>query len=821
MADVRTHFLICTGGGCIASGALERERGRPGRAQGPRPRRRGRGHRDRLPRTLRPGPGRPRVPGRRLLPEASSVDDVPEIVEEHLLKGRVVERLVSHAPGTDKTQAEMNDIPFFNRQVKIVLRNCGIIDPLKIDEYIARDGYQALAKVLTSMTPEAVVDEVLASGLRGRGGAGFPTGMKWRFAQQQDDETKYILCNADEGDPGAFMDRSVLEGDPHSLIEGMIIAAYAIGAHQGYVYVRAEYPLAVERLEHAIEQAREYGLLGKNIMGSGFDFDLEIRMGSGAFVCGEETALMTSIEGNRGEPRPRPPFPAVTGLWGKPSVLNNVETYANIAPIILKGAAWYASTGTEKSKGTKVFALAGNVQQHRPRRGADRHAARRAHLRHRRRHPGRQGVQGRADRRPVGRLHPQAAPQRPGRLRHAAGARRHHGLGRPDRHGRGHLHGRHRPVLPGVHPGRELRQVPALPRRHQAHAGDPRAHPRGEGEEGDIERLIDLGETIRETALCGLGQTAANPVLSTIRHFRHEYEAHIRDQYCEAGVCPSMFMARCSNACPASVNIPGFVSLVGEKRYDEALRLHRERNPLASICARVCFHPCESKCLRASLDGALAIRGVKRFMVEQETDVAAARDPGERRERGAQGRRRRRRPGRPLGRLLPGPPGLQAGRVRGRAKAGGMLVQAIPAYRLPRDELAREVSMIETMGVHVRVRQGARPRLHPAEPQGRGLRGRVRRRRRPAGHEDRHARRGRPRRLRRPVLPQAVQRARHRRRWARTWPSSAAATRPSTPPAPPCASAPRRSRSSTAARARRCPPGARRSTTPTTRASRS
>ncbi len=256
----------------------------------------------------------------------------------------------------------MDDIPFFNRQVKIVLRNSGLIDPLKIDEYIAREGYQALAKVLTEMTPEQVVEEVLASGLRGRGGAGFPTGMKWRFAQQQENDTKYILCNADEGDPGAFMDRSVLEGDPHSVIEGMVIGAYAIGAHKGYVYVRAEYPLAVERLEHALGQAREYGLLGDDIMGSGFDFDLEIRMGSGAFVCGEETALMTSIEGNRGEPRPRPPFPAVKGLWGKPSVLNNVETFANIAPIILKGAEWYAGTGTENSKGTKVFALGGNVQ---------------------------------------------------------------------------------------------------------------------------------------------------------------------------------------------------------------------------------------------------------------------------------------------------------------------------------------------------------------------------------------------------------------------------------------------------------------------------
>ncbi len=332
---------------------------------------------------------------------------------------------------------------------------------------------------------------------------------------------------------------------------------------------------------------------------------------------------------------------------------------------------------------------------------------------------------------------------------------------------------------------------------------------------------IALGETIRQTALCGLGQTAANPVLSTIRHFRHEYEAHIKDHYCEAGVCSSMFMARCSNACPASVNIPGFVSLVGEERYDEALKLHRERNPLASICARVCFHPCESKCMRASLDGALAIRHVKRFMVEQEKD-AQLPEIQENAENAA----------RKVAVVGSGPAGLSAAYFLARlgykpivfeaeSKAGGMLVQAIPAYRLPREELEREVRMIEAMGVDVRVRQGARPRLHPAEPQGRGLRGRVRRRRRPAGHEA-SACPARTGRACTTACPSSSEYNVHgTARWARTSPSSAAATRPSTPPAPPCASAPSRSRSSTAARARRCRRGARRSTPPTLRASRS
>jgi NADH-quinone oxidoreductase subunit F len=548
------------------------------------------------------------------------------------------------------------------------------------------------------MTPEQVIDEVLKSGLRGRGGAGFPAGRKWSFARASKEEPKYLICNADEGDPGAFMDRSVLEGDPHSLIEGMVIGAYAIGAHQGYVYVRAEYPLAVERLQYALGQAREYGLLGEDIMGSGFAFDLEIRMGSGAFVCGEETALMTSIEGHRGEPRPRPPFPAVSGLWGKPSVLNNVETFANIAPIILKGAEWYASTGTESSKGTKVFALGGNVQ-----------------------HTGLVEV-------PIG--------MQLGELVYEVGG----GIPNGKAYKAAQLGGPSGGCIPKEHLNvpvdyatlqelgaimgsggvivmdedtcmvdiarffLEFTQEESCGKCPPCRVGTKRMLEivericNGEGEEGDIERLIALGETISQTALCGLGQTAANPVLSTIRHFRHEYEAHIKDKYCEAGVCSTMFKARCSNACPASVNIPGFVSLVGEQRYGEALKLHRERNPLASICARVCFHPCEGKCMRSSLDGALAIRHVKRFMVEQEQEPQLP-EILENAENAA----------RKVAVIGSGPAGLSAAYFLARLgyrpvvfeaepKAGGMLVQAIPAYRLPRPELEREVRMIEAMG---------------------------------------------------------------------------------------------------------------------------
>ena len=288
-------------------------------------------------------------------------DDVKEIVEEHLLKGRIVKRLLYSETVQEENIKSLNETQFYAKQMRVALRNCGVINPDNIEEYIALDGYQALGKALTEMTREEVIQMVKDSGLRGRGGGGFPTGLKWQFTHDAAGEQKYVACNADEGDPGAFMDRSILEGDPHALIEAMAIAAYAVGADQGYVYIRAEYPIAVERLRTAIAQAKEYGLLGEDIFGTGFKFDLDIKLGAGAFVCGEETALLTSIEGKRGEPRPRPPFPAIKGLWGKPTLLNNVETYANIPQIILKGVDWFTSMGTEKSKGTKVFALGGKI----------------------------------------------------------------------------------------------------------------------------------------------------------------------------------------------------------------------------------------------------------------------------------------------------------------------------------------------------------------------------------------------------------------------------------------------------------------------------
>jgi len=700
MDNVRTHILVCAGAGCVASGSLEVSAALQEAIDG-------RDLADEV-KVIETGCLGPCAAGPVAVVYPDGIfyqnlqpDDAAEIVEEHLLKGRIVKRLVHKTPPSAEAVPELDDIGFFRRQQKIVLRNCGVIDPMRIEEYIARDGYQALAKALTEMKPEQVIDVVKRSGLRGRGGAGFPTGLKWGFCRKACGDTKYTLCNADEGDPGAFMDRSVLEGDPHSVVEAMAIAGYAIGSSQGYTYVRAEYPLAVERLSNALAQAREYGLLGSDIMGTGFDFDLEIRMGSGAFVCGEETALMTSIEGNRGEPRPRPPFPANEGLWGMPSLLNNVETYANIPAIILKGADWYASFGTDKSKGTKVFALAGAVNN--------------------------TGLVEVPIGTPLGEIIYDIGGGVPGGKRFKAAQ-----IGGPSG---GCIPSEHLNVPVDYESVTELGAIMGsggliivdedtcmvdLARFFLEFVQDEscgKCPPcrigtkrmleiltricEGKGQDGDIEKLVDLGTTIKDTALCGLGQTAPNPVLSTIRHFRDEYEAHIRDKRCPAGVCPELVRAPCQNACPAGVDVPGYVSLIGEKRYAEALRLHRERNPFASVCARVCFHTCEDKCRRATVDEPVSIRALKRFMAEQEVTVQLP----EIRESEKNAERK-------VAIVGAGPAGLSCAYFLARLgyrpkvfeaelRPGGMLVQTIPAYRLPREELAREVRMIERLGVEI------------------------------------------------------------------------------------------------------------------------
>lgn len=468
------------------------------------------------------------------------VEDVPEIVSEHLLKGRIVTRLLYQETVAEDQIKSLNETDFYKKQVRVALRNCGIINPERIDEYIAYDGYQALAKCLTEYTPEQVIQIVTDSGLRGRGGGGFPTGRKWALTAPNNAPQKYVVCNADEGDPGAFMDRSILEGDPHSVIEAMAIAGYAVGATKGYIYVRAEYPIAVKRLQIAIEQAREYGLLGKNLFNSGFDFDLEVRLGAGAFVCGEETALMTSIEGNRGEPRPRPPYPARKGLFGMPTVENNVETFANVPPIILNGPEWFSSMGTEKSKGTKVFALGGKIK-----------------------HTGLVEI-------PMGTTLREIIEEIGG------------GIPNGKRFKAAQTGGPSGGCIPA-----ELIDTPidydnlisigcmmgsgglivmdedtcmvdiakffleftvdeSCGKCTPCRVGTKRLHEKlekitsGNGTMQDLDELEQLCYYIKENSLCGLGQTAPNPVLSTLRFFKDEYIAHVRDKKCPAHVCKSL-----------------------------------------------------------------------------------------------------------------------------------------------------------------------------------------------------------------------------------------------------------------------------------------
>ncbi len=488
--------------------------------------------------------------------------DVEEIIETHILGGKPVERLLHKEEGSNEHIKRLEDTEFMKKQHRLALHNCGVINPESIDEYIARDGYQALAKVLTQMTPQEVIDVVLASGLRGRGGAGFPTGRKWAFAKASAGDIKYVCCNADEGDPGAFMDRSVLEGDPHVVVEAMAIAAYAIGSKQGYIYIRAEYPIAVQRLQKAIDSAREHGMLGKNIFGTDFDFDLEIRLGAGAFVCGEETALMTSIEGKRGEPRPRPPFPAVKGLFGKPTILNNVETYANVPKIILNGAEWFASMGTEKSKGTKVFALGGKIVN-----------------------TGLVEVPMGTTLREI--VYDIGGGIPNGKKFKAAQTGGPSGGCIPAEHldvpidydnliaigsmmGSGGLivMDEDNCMVDIAKFFLEFTVDESCGKCTPCRIGNKRLLEmltkvtEGKATMEDLDKMEQLCYYIKQNSLCGLGQTAPNPVLSTLRYFRDEYEAHVKDKVCPAHVCKKLVRyaidkdkcigcGACARQCPA------------------------------------------------------------------------------------------------------------------------------------------------------------------------------------------------------------------------------------------------------------------------------
>jgi len=631
-------------------------------------------------------------------------EDVPELVEETLVNGRVVERLTYEEPIARAELPFYEELPFYSKQKRITLRNCGMIDPENIKEYIARDGYAALAKVITAMDPEDVIYEVKSSGLRGRGGAGFLTGMKWEFTARARGDVKYVVCNADEGDPGAFMDRSVIEGDPHSLLEGMTICGYAIGAQEGYVYCRAEYPLAIKRLKLAIVQAEEYGLLGDNILGSDFCFHLRIKEGAGAFVCGEETALLASIEGRRGEPRPRPPFPAVRGLWGKPTNLNNVKSYANVPQIILNGADWFASIGTPRSSGTAIFALTGKVNN--------------------------TGLVEVPMGIPLGEIIFDIGGGIPNGKKFKAVQ-----TGGP---------------LGGCIPAEHLNVKVDFDSLKEAGAvmgsggmivvdedtcmvefakffltfataescgkcvpcrmGGKRMLEvltritEGKGKLEDLDTLHEIAEGMQAGSLCALGQLTPGPVLSALRYFEDEFRAHIVDKRCAAGVCQALVRARCTNACPAEVDVPSYVALLAQGRYAEALEIHRLRNPFPLICGRVCPAFCEGKCRRGDVDESVAIRAVKRFMADHELERPWTPP--------IYGDTKRER----VAVVGSGPAGLTAAlrlaqqgyRVTVFEKlsvVGGMMAVGIPDYRLPRDILNQEINNIRRAGVEIQCNQ--------------------------------------------------------------------------------------------------------------------
>jgi NADH-quinone oxidoreductase subunit F len=628
--------------------------------------------------------------------------DAAEIVNLTIKGNQLLDRLAYRDLQTAEPIFHRDRIPFYRRQVKRVLANCGRIDPSRIQDYIASGGYQAIAKALTTLTPEQVIEAVTASRLRGRGGAGFSTGLKWRFARQAQGSPKYLICNADEGDPGAFMDRAVLEGDPHAVLEGMLVGAYAMGAEYGYIYVREEYPIAVEHLTLAIEQMKELGLLGENILGTGFHFELSLKMGAGAFVCGEETALMASIEGQRGMPRARPPFPAEAGLDGKPTNINNVETWANVPLIIKNGVDWYSRLGTEKSKGTKIFSLAGKVNN-----------------------TGLVEVpigvtikevvfdigggipKGRKFKAvqmggPSGGCVPAQYLNLPidyDTLQRIGSIMGSGGMVVMDENNcmveisrfflaftQSESCGKCAPCRLGT---TQLLEI--LTRITQ-----------GRGRIEDLDTIKELGESIMKCSLCGLGQTAPKPVLSTLQYFLKEFEEHILDHRCAGATCDSMVISACQHACPAGVDVPNYVAAIAAGKYEQAVEIIMERNPFPAVCGRICVHPCEFKCRRGELDEPVAIRSLKRYATDWHLKHA--------------GRRKEAFPvtmERKVAVVGAGPAGLTCAyflaemgyRVtvfEAQPVGGGMLGLTVPEFRLPRQVIRAEIDYIESCGVEIR-----------------------------------------------------------------------------------------------------------------------
>ena len=630
--------------------------------------------------------------------------DVKEIVSQTLVKGKLIERLLYKEPLSNKPIPHTADVPFYKEQVKIVLRRCGKIDPTRIDDYLINEGYRGFERIFKEkFSSQRVIDEIKASGLRGRGGAGFPTGLKWQFTKDSSGTPKFIICNADEGDPGAFMDRAILEGDPHSVIEGMLIAGYAIGAREGYVYVRAEYPIAVEHLKIALSQAKEYGIIGENILGTGFSFNIRIKQGAGAFVCGEETALIASVEGRRGMPRPRPPFPAQSGLWGKPTCINNVETLANIPYIMLKGAKEFAKVGTRDSKGTKIFALAGKVKN-----------------------TGLVEVPIGTSLRKV--VFDIGGGPPAGRKFKAVQIGGPSGGCVPERYldlpidydslkKIGAIMGSGGMVVMDdntcmVDIARfflEFVQDESCGKCVPCRVGTKRMLEilvritRGEGRPEDIQLLEELARVVKSASLCGLGQTAPNPVLSTLAYFKDEYRAHVEDKFCPACSCENLFVSPCQNVCPVGIDIPGYIELISQEKFSEALEVIKKRNPFPAICGRVCHHPCELKCRRGEIDEPVAINALKRFVSDYAREKIKPRvhlsTPSKKEK---------------IAIIGSGPAGLTCAHYLARwgysvtifealPATGGMLRVGIPDYRLPKSILEEEIfSSVESLGVSIK-----------------------------------------------------------------------------------------------------------------------
>jgi NADH-quinone oxidoreductase subunit F len=633
-----------------------------------------------------------------------SANDAPEIVRSHLRNGKIVERLLYRDPETGQNIPRYSDINFYKKQQRVILRNCGHINPEKIDHYIKSGGFRALRKALMEMRPDMVIDEVKKAGLRGRGGAGFPTWRKWEFCRRAEGNQKYVICNADEGDPGAFMDRSILEADPYAVIEGLTIAGYAIGATEGYIYVRAEYPLAVSRIRYALAEAMKRGYLGDNIFNSGFDFNVQVKEGAGAFVCGEETALIGSIESRRGMPRPRPPFPAQSGLDGKPTIINNVKSLASVPLIISNGADWYAGIGTEKSKGTVVFALTGKVVNSGlvevpmgtplsniifdigggVLRGKRFKAVQTG------------GPSGGCI--PAQFLDTAVEYENLARLGSIMGSG---GMVVMDE------------TTCMVEVARyflSFTQMESCGKCVPCRLGTKQMLEiltritQGKGRDSDIETLLSIAKTVKECSLCGLGQTCPNPVLTTLNYFRDEYDAHIKEKKCPAAVCDALMISPCQHTCPVGINIPKYVAHIAAGEHLQAVETIRERNPFPAICGRICHHPCEGRCRRGELEESVAIRALKRFAADwyfEHLNELPEPEPFPRTS------------SQKVAVIGAGPCGLSCAYFLAQAgygvtvfeameMGGGMPAVAIPDFRLPREVINSEIDYIVKRGVEIK-----------------------------------------------------------------------------------------------------------------------